>query len=567
MPVTANEIEQYGGDPNIAFGSSSVPGGTGVVWDLSVSDKAWADYAANKLLVAREREAQLARKRLLAQAELQKKIDIGQYEILPQDKERFKIIWDEFRNDLKSGAAGGYLSGDPTNEDFNKIQDHLDKLEQFSKFSMQQQEDAKILKTQIAQDPNKYENADDVEAWLNIGDPNERAKSIVQLKAKFEGFNAVPYKKEILETLQNDNTNLKGEADRFNNVTYTVEGALNTNGVSEYAAATYDNDPNAQELANHLIVKAPEYYGTNPKAAFQKWSLDLAPESLQPIIRGMNFAPADIRNPQLAVQEQTNFPVNVAVSKPGYKVFEMKKGGEVTGYVVKDKSGKTVTFPEATITDASGKTSKQSNVSSFSKQSDAELAKRTSGGIKTGKVIRAWLPTKTAEFPSNILINPPQLAYDALTNAQITLDEIGTDAWTIDLADVEDLHRNKGSGALILEDDYATLSDSQKENYDVVRMATVKKPSGATYRIPYDNNISVPLANALRAAKVEFDLPSIDSSVPFPNSPKTQGTNQSSGKKKVTVAEIRAAHPKELKDYTDQEIIDAYSSTFDITDE
>lgn len=508
--ATGSDILSYKGDANLAFGSTALPSvSTDVVVDLTPGIRAWSEYAANKLLVAREQEAALRRKQLQTQKDLEDVLNRGNYEFWEKDQPFASKSWDEFSRLVVDVAKKGNWNNinDP---DFLKARAMQNDLLEQAKYSMQQRAHYKVGEDELTKHPFNYDSAsqESLNAYAAAKSPKERA--------------AMDYTLDPNITLDFDAyaTKLKGSLAFQEEIEFHMENGR----WRETKALIYDEEDikksvqldyrtnkklkaSMDEAFADLVTKDPQY--AQQVGSAEGYATQIAIDKImggsRQAIKNPFILPSDIRNPQAAVTEQYNFKVNYAFPAEGYKVFQMKKGDTVTGYVVKDASGKTITFPKATV---GGK--EQQNVSSFSSREDAERAQRTSSGVQTGSVYRAFLLSKTAEFPSNILMNTPQLAYDALTNAQLTPDEIGTDAWTIDVPSIEDIRTNKTNGKLLLEEGYNDLPDAQKKNYELRRYAIVKKANGATYRIPYDNNIKIPLTNALTAAKVPFDLPPLE---------------------------------------------------------
>lgn len=530
----ANVIESYQGDKNLAFGSNALPAAsTDAVLDFSPSIKAWSDYAQNKLLVAREQQAQLKAKQLQAQADLQKKLDVGSYKIWDADRDAFNKLYNDAAKLTVDVAKRGKWE-DINDPDYNKAIKMWGDLDQFAQFSTQQQTHYDVGDKEFAANRNKFQDTSrgSLDSYKNVSDPIKRASMDYNLDPKI-GFDLSKYYPIVLKRLEQDNPTLTatGQPDRFGYGRYTHQGQLNVAGATEIAEGAWSGDPDATDFGQHLIDTG-QSQATNPHDAFvQNFVEATVPQSLAEEIKGVNYAPTDVRNPQAPIQQQPNFPVTVAVANPDAKVVKISKNG-TTVFKVKDPSGNDIE-----LKDANG----DKITNSFATEKEAQNARRSSGGYVTGNVENAWLPSKTADFPSNLPIIRPAFAYDTYSNTQLTPDEIKSGVWTVDLADVEDWHRDKNTKELIFQNDYNNLSADKKDNYEKVRLATVKLPNGNSYRIPYDKNISVPLTNALAAAKVDFKLPPLDVSVPLGDTPSKQQGQQSAQKKKGDRLQIGAA--------------------------
>jgi len=124
-----------------------------------------------------------------------------------------------------------------------------------------------------------------------------------------------------------------------------------------------------------------------------------------------------------------------------------------------------------------------------------EMHSETSGkaGIGQFKLIGGWDLSKTGNAPSNILIRQPKYAVDPSTGKFISADEIGTDAWNVDVISIGDAYYDPKNKTYYSDD--GSLSAERKKSLQKRRQALVSR-DGATYLIPYDSNLSTSLTNS-----------------------------------------------------------------------
>jgi hypothetical protein len=521
----ANQIEGYGGDKNLAFGSSALPAASNdAIVDSSPAIKYWAQYAQNKLGVAKDALDELRKKQLLAQAAAQKKLDIGQYKIIPEDYGQFNKLWEKLRSDLKEpGVAAAFYSGDASDPNFQKIQKQIDYLTQFSSFSTQQGAHADVTYNDASGNPDKYVDAfNDIKNYRNIGDPFKRAQVNLEPQPNISlDFPAYVAKlKSSITPTQEVTTQMVGG--RYEDTTETLYSADKIDAATKVDYQTNKKfKAEADEAFGELIKTDPQAaqtFGT-PQRYASATAWDMLNGGNKVTRKNPFFYPgaADAqKKPEF--DYQPNIPINVASSKG--TVFKITNDG-VTRYKVKDANGNT-------LKDANGKDL------SYSSEKQADEAQAKAGGTRTWNTLGGWYLSGIAEFPSNVNITAPQKLWDIGGNLMKTGKSVDVGTAKIDGVTVVDTYQND-KGQLVSTDQ---VTDQDKNNYDKIRVAQIHFDNGISYVIPYDKNISIPFENALKGKGIpEEKLPS---NVPI-GGQRDQSTQQKNQQPKVLTGKVDPA--------------------------
>jgi hypothetical protein len=456
--MTAEELLAYKGDPNLAYGSTALPAAsTDAIVDTSPAIKAWSQYAQDKFQLAKEGLDDLKKKQLLAQVNLQKALDQGQYKIWDKDRSLFTQKYNDFAQLAVDVAKKGNWENinDP---DYQKALQMQNDLQQFAQYSNQQMEhyntgnnwyqehQKDVLPTAQAQ----------LDQYANVGDPIKRASMDYQFDPKI-GFDLSKYFTPVLNVLKNDNPTLTaGQADRFGYVQYSHTGQLNIDGAVKMANSVYQSDPDAEDFGQHLI-QTGQSTATTPKDAFvQNFVQATVPNSLAGEVKAVNWSPDS-----KAAATQVTVP---------YERFVP------------------VTFKAG-----------------------------NSNSVNTGYLMDAYDIAKTAGAPANINLVPTE-ANDLATGRPISKDEIGTAVWKTDGMKIGMAFKNKAGGITLPtgttpQEREASAQDLIKRGYPQEKVALVNATVPAfdvlgnqkgtvdkTYTIPY-SDIAVQLENS----KIRFE--------------------------------------------------------------
>lgn len=308
--ATANEIEAYNGDPKIGFGSSVAAGETGLAWDLSAQDLAWAKYAQNKLDVAKDLNDQLKKKQLKEQEEIAKIIDAKQYVGWEKSDAWLKPKVDEFRKLVVDVAKGGNWDNynDP---DFNRVLTMRDELLQGVEYSMQQKQYFLTGDSHYQQHTDEYQptSRESLDAYANESDPFKRAQMDYVLEPN-TGFDLGKIVKDLERDLTTGKTTRSTtHKDQYGQLVTDIEDVqqMDLSNLPARLDDLYKTDPKirrtADEIYSTLTPGQQAQYGNNPAQTLQT-----------PVLERLNATTTEKQ--QFRTDWQAQFTARADITKP-----------------------------------------------------------------------------------------------------------------------------------------------------------------------------------------------------------------------------------------------------------
>lgn len=296
--ATGNDILAYGGNANLAFGGSGLPSGsTDAILDTSPALAAWQQYAQGKYLKGKEEFDRLNEERLKNAKALQDALNIGNYKIWDADREEFMSKWDDFNKKVKQNPTAVY---DPNNPEYLVMNDMINTLKQTAAFSSQQYEDYKTNDAFKRTNLDKIANPNATEDFRNLS-IEERAQKPIMFNQKIS-LNPFENQKELMEVITYDNPTITSDYDKGNNVVFTINEKVNSDGVKAAIKSEWEGSPDKQNAVAEILRNSPELrskYRTDYDY-FEDFKISALPldDKTKVDIKGVGFAPAYTQQPK-----------------------------------------------------------------------------------------------------------------------------------------------------------------------------------------------------------------------------------------------------------------------------
>lgn len=534
--ATANEILNYSGDKNLAFGSSSLPTGSDVVLDTSPVVNDWTRYAQNKLAVAKSLSDQLKARQLADQAEIADALKAGKYKIWAEDRNSFNKRDNEFRKLVVDVARKGNWNNinDP---DFVRVMDMANELDKFAQYSTQQEKLWDTTNNTAKSNPKNWIDPEtDLNAYKDIGDPFKRAEANLNLRPQ-AGWDATKGNNDLVKGLVTENAD-KITSDRLpgGNIIFTIPAELDKTEMVKRVNASLDNDRDGVDGWEYdFSIQPPQIqqqYASQPDPA-RAWAFDMKVNGLpldlqsKTQIRGINYAPGTSTITTIPHDEEFSFNVT---DQSG--VAEKKNEINKELATLNNKSTKT---------DADNKRIIELKEQLKSTTGATTTVYGVGGGYRVGK---------TSENPRgiNLFVKTAHLTGGTDGKQILTQNDIGSNAWTVDVVGRTNVYQ-------LPNGKYLYTGQGVQKDLPTEDVVIVNSDAGGlfpgnpqTILIPYED-----IATQLKNAKILFEP--VGETQP-------QSRRQSQSGEQTYVANGTTYTIQDLKNlgYTDKDIADDVKS-------